>query len=253
MSSTNHTTNYNLPQFVGSDKPAWLGDINPAFSAIDTAMHTNATNASQGISDAATAKSTADGAELHAQQGITDAATAQRTANDAIGAVNTVAGQVNAINQKIQLTDFTTTDYNTATGENVRFTLAQNTTGTLFKVYGYLAITNNTGSTTHPWSAKTTTVSVDGVSYTCIDLGLTLNSAPDSAYIINPVGFVSMETPATPKVDSTLNLIIIVDGNGKLYLNYYGFDGLGSGKRAGIRMMPCLYFNGDFGDLPEGE
>lgn len=42
MSSTNHTTNYNLPQFVGTDKPAWLGDINPAMSAIDTQMKNNA-------------------------------------------------------------------------------------------------------------------------------------------------------------------------------------------------------------------
>lgn len=42
MSSTNHTTNYNLPQFVGSDKPAWLGDVNPAMSAIDTQMKANA-------------------------------------------------------------------------------------------------------------------------------------------------------------------------------------------------------------------
>lgn len=42
MSSTNHTTNYNLPQFVGTDKPAWLGDINPAMSAIDTQMKANA-------------------------------------------------------------------------------------------------------------------------------------------------------------------------------------------------------------------
>lgn len=42
MSSTNHTANYNLPQFVGTDKPAWLGDINPAMTAIDGQMKTNA-------------------------------------------------------------------------------------------------------------------------------------------------------------------------------------------------------------------
>lgn len=42
MSSTNHTANYNLPQFVGTDKPAWLGDINPAMNTIDTRMKANA-------------------------------------------------------------------------------------------------------------------------------------------------------------------------------------------------------------------
>ena len=38
MSHTNTTPNYNLPQFVGSDKPAWLTDVNNAMSAIDTAI-----------------------------------------------------------------------------------------------------------------------------------------------------------------------------------------------------------------------
>lgn len=39
MSATNHTTNYELPIFVGSDKPAWLVDWNGAMTAIDTALH----------------------------------------------------------------------------------------------------------------------------------------------------------------------------------------------------------------------
>lgn len=42
MSSTNKTTNYELSQFVGSDKPAWLGDYNQDMSKIDTQMKANA-------------------------------------------------------------------------------------------------------------------------------------------------------------------------------------------------------------------
>lgn len=38
MGHTNSTVNYNLPQFVGTDKPSWLGDVNGAFLAIDTAI-----------------------------------------------------------------------------------------------------------------------------------------------------------------------------------------------------------------------
>ena len=38
MAHTNSTPNYNLPQFLGSDKPAWLTDINQAMSDIDTAI-----------------------------------------------------------------------------------------------------------------------------------------------------------------------------------------------------------------------
>lgn len=39
MSATNKTANYNLPEFVGTDKPSWLTDFNGAMTKIDTALH----------------------------------------------------------------------------------------------------------------------------------------------------------------------------------------------------------------------
>lgn len=51
MSSTNKTTNYNLPQWVGTDHPSFSEDFNPAFSTIDTTM--------KSIDDKATAASAA--------------------------------------------------------------------------------------------------------------------------------------------------------------------------------------------------
>ena len=45
MSSTNKTTNYELSQFLGSDKPAWLADYNQDMSKIDTQMKANADGA----------------------------------------------------------------------------------------------------------------------------------------------------------------------------------------------------------------
>ena len=66
MSHTNSTTNYALPQFITTDKPAWLTDINTAYSAIDTAMKNNAdaattagNNAVQALSDASAASNAA--------------------------------------------------------------------------------------------------------------------------------------------------------------------------------------------------
>ena len=38
MAHTNSTPNYHLPQFLGTDKPAWLTDVNNAMSDIDTAI-----------------------------------------------------------------------------------------------------------------------------------------------------------------------------------------------------------------------
>lgn len=42
MTSTNKTTNYELSQFVGTDRPTWLGDYNSDMSKIDTQLKQNA-------------------------------------------------------------------------------------------------------------------------------------------------------------------------------------------------------------------
>lgn len=62
MSHTNHTTNYNLPQFIGNDKASWLGDLNPAFETIDANMHAIDVVANDADSKAVAAQSSADNA-----------------------------------------------------------------------------------------------------------------------------------------------------------------------------------------------
>lgn len=42
MTATNHTNNYNLSQFVGTDRPTWLGDYNSDMTKIDARMKANA-------------------------------------------------------------------------------------------------------------------------------------------------------------------------------------------------------------------
>lgn len=42
MTATNHTNNYNLSQFVGTDRPTWLGDYNSDMTKIDAQMKANA-------------------------------------------------------------------------------------------------------------------------------------------------------------------------------------------------------------------
>ena len=44
MASTNKTTNYELSQYLGSDKPTYLGDYNSDMLKIDNAIHQNALN-----------------------------------------------------------------------------------------------------------------------------------------------------------------------------------------------------------------
>ena len=42
MTATNHTENYNLSQFAGTDRPTWLGDYNGDMTKIDTQLKKNA-------------------------------------------------------------------------------------------------------------------------------------------------------------------------------------------------------------------
>lgn len=39
MAATNKTSNYDLPLFLGTDKPSWLTDWNGAMNALDEALH----------------------------------------------------------------------------------------------------------------------------------------------------------------------------------------------------------------------
>ena len=42
MTATNHTENYNLSQFTGTDRPTWLGDYNGDMTKIDAQLKKNA-------------------------------------------------------------------------------------------------------------------------------------------------------------------------------------------------------------------
>lgn len=114
MGHTNSTANLALPQFIGTDKPTWLSDVNGAFATIDAYAGNN--DAALAITDAKadTAISDAAGAVTTAGNASTTAGNAAATAT----AANTVAGNAltvaNGINSKVGvLTDLTTTDKST--------------------------------------------------------------------------------------------------------------------------------------------
>ena len=60
MSATNKTTYLDLPQFIGTDVPSWLGDFNGAMEKIDTGYNNVDIKADQATSTANSASSKAD-------------------------------------------------------------------------------------------------------------------------------------------------------------------------------------------------
>lgn len=85
MSATNATTNYSLPLFIGTDKPAWLVDWNSAMSAIDAAIK---------------------GVDTDVQGAIVDISGLSSTVASHTSSISTISGQITVI----------TTNLNTATG-----------------------------------------------------------------------------------------------------------------------------------------
>ena len=74
MASTGKTTNYELSQFIGTDKPSWLGDYNGDMLKIDTALgsiNATATTAQSGVASAQSAASAAQQTANAAQQTAT--------------------------------------------------------------------------------------------------------------------------------------------------------------------------------------
>lgn len=96
MASTNKTTNYELSQFVGTDKPTFLGDYNGDMQKIDTAIAGVATTASGASSTAASALTEAQSAASTAASAATTAATADTNATAALTTAGNAATAASA-------------------------------------------------------------------------------------------------------------------------------------------------------------
>lgn len=242
MSSTNHTPNYNLPQYVGSDKPAWLGDINPAMSAIDTAMHANAVLAQQGVDDASTAQTTAETAEGHAQDAIRNAGTAQETANGAVASLSQTNTKLDGFIESMTIDDFRTSEITLqGTSKKLRLTLAQSGDGAIFKFYGVCQISNASGSTINPFGAIRNASNH-------IKTGLYLNATPDSAFSILPAGMVF--TKGSTAIANNSEITAYVEADGEITFDYWGSGSIANGQSHYLYLPPCVYFNTNFGDTP---
>ena len=141
MSSTNKTNNYSLSQYIGTDKPTYLGDYNADMLKIDNAIHavnSTATTAQQtaGNADSKATTATANVVALEGRVGnletsvenikeknnaqdtqigtlTSQLAVAKETANNALSVANEASGKIdNAVSKAWQ----------TCTGVNANLT-----------------------------------------------------------------------------------------------------------------------------------
>lgn len=214
MSHTNSTTNYNLPQFIGTDKPTWLNDVNGAMSAIDTQMKANADSATSASTSATTAN-TAIGtlANLNTAE-KTNLVGAINEVNTGLGTVSGVASNASAQattadtkagTALTELSDLLNFSYQSLTPTATNYTLdsasfitcAKNANGTLAKIYGRIRLgaSNNSTDITIPDTGlrPESDITVTGC---CLNLGKksTGHQVFMQDYIIHQNGTVTLST-----------------------------------------------------------
>lgn len=237
MSHTNSTANYNLPQFVGSDTPAWLTDVNGAMSAIDSQMKTNADNASTANTSATTANTNIGTLANLNTTAKTNLVSAVNEVNTGLGTVSGVAssasGTANQANSAIQaLTAYLDiVNFNektpVVTGGSLNFNrvyCATNSDGTLGKLYGFFSASCNNasgGAITIPTEFRPT----EAITI----YGIVLKQRTDTA------GNTVFATPIT--INTNGNAVITVPASDYNTTSYYN-------------LIASLIFAKNFGDTP---
>lgn len=243
MSSTNKTTNYDLSQFLGTDKPAWLTDYNTDMGKIDTGIN-NAQTTATGADGKATSNATAIGTLANLTTDVnTDlvsainevdahADTAQGTANGAATTANAASTDIASLKNYLNLSSETalTWSANIGTVGTNTVKVRTNNTASLCKIYGYLTLTG---------SASNNNITIESN-----DSGL----RPTTAITITGCGFVRSDRSTSPLIrplDYTINT------NGKITATLP--NNATDQQSQGIFFEACLIFVENFGDLPTPE
>ena len=251
MASTNKTTNYELSQYVGTDKPTYLGDYNSDMSKIDTAIHGVAQNVGtetarinvieNNIGALGNLNTTEKSSVVNAINEINTKAETNKTNIGTLGNLETtnkttIVNAINEVIERIDMSDIKTYHLSDATtkhnisnatsGNNINLTVAQNSDGTLFKLYGNFALQRGDSSG-------------DNFSLTIPNV---IKNPPLTTYMINPIGFgCNRSTNAVMGgVTASINSDGSITISGPMPTNT---------NNSGL-IFPCLYFNTNFGDTP---
>lgn len=231
MGATNHTTNYNLPQFVGSDKPTWLGDVNGAMSAIDTQMKANATSATTADTKAETALTNASTAQTTASGAQTTADTASTTATSALNKALSVEQALNEFKQVLNIntfeqitgTDMSSTDSSILASSVIQ--IATNSDKSLCKIYGNIFVTTSTSG------EHKVTISNTGLN-------------PLSEYSVTNLCLEYFGQQGSEIIGNS----ITIKTNGDIDVQFFT---RGAVSNMRLVLLPVLIFNKSFGDTPQ--
>lgn len=241
MASTNKTTNYELSQFLGSDKPAWLSDYNADMSKIDTAIK-NTADAATAAGGEATSAATALGTlsnlttedKTSAVAAINEvdshADTAQNTANTATTMASNAITGVNNLAAMFDLGTITslTGSSSQLSPNSVSVTCAKNSDGSLAKIYGRVRFNGGYNG---------------NITLTLSDTGL----RPSEAITFNGCAARYADTTSG---NGSYTQSYTLNTNGTITMTVGSSS---STSRTDIQMFACLLFIKNFGDVVPSE
>lgn len=241
MASTNKTTNYELSQFIGTDKPAWLGDYNSDMSKIDTAIKNaadSATSAGGEATSVATAVGTLSNLTTEDKTSVVSAInevdshadTAQNTANSATTIANNAKNGVESLASMFDLgvINSLTGSSSQLTPSSVDVTCTRNNDGTLAKIYGRVRFTGGYNG---------------NITLTLSDTGL----RPSEAITFNGC---AIRSTTTAGENSTYGQSYTLNTNGTITMTVASASNT---TQNDILMIACLLFISDFGDIVPSE
>ena len=221
MASTNKTTHYELSQFLGTDKPAWLTDYNADMSKIDTGINTAQSTATgaDGKGDTALTEigtlgnlttSNKDSVVLAINEVDGHADTAQETANDAVGKANTNATAISNITKELNWNTFAQVTFSGSvnpTTQDVK--IAMNENKSQFKLYGQVTYSGGAqaGGTDVVITSgdtglrPTEAINITGTSIVRRDLSNNFFEIDPFTYTLNTNGTISVTIPRGTNVN----------------------------------------------------
>ena len=246
MSSTNSTSHYELSQFVGSDKPAWLTDYNADMSKIDTGVYQAQTTAT-GADGKADANTTAIGTianlttdaktnlvaainevDSHADTAQGTATNAATTAGSAKTTADGLALFVN-INDYNNLTPVITTGTGTIVTSNMK--IATNSDKSLAKIYGNITVNFSSSG--------------GGI------ISMPSSLRPSSDITINGGLLFNLFPTAGDKVADAGNMSFTIKTNGDIEITEMNSSYWGSNAgNIKLTFINSVLFIKDFGDTP---
>ena len=284
MAYTNQTTNYHLPQYVGSDKPSYLNDFNGAMNTIDGQMKTNSNGVTANASNIGTLsnltttdKTSLVGAvnEVNGKTGtLSNLTTTDKT--NLVSAINEVksesnvgtlsnltttdksscVGAINEVNGKVGTLSSLTTTSKTSTVSAINEVDARSKMFNLTSITNYATVGDLTAVNCTVSSVNLTlaTNSDNSIFKFYGFIGFTPSNGSVSITIPTSLTGVTEEYEVNPigwvakdpmSNDGSYNCRITVKTNGNIVINYWA--GAYRQTCAGY-LIPFIIFNQNFGD-----